>query len=164
MSKGERGRFFSPQSARRLAAHLSFSRTPTLPHLLLALAHSPVKRLFAVLPAVPFLFVLASGLAACNGSDSSSPSAAAQLKVEDPALTRLEDGTRLFTAKIYNPTDQSLNRAQVQVTLLDANNRRVGTMAVEVSNIAARDTTAFRQPVDSREDVSGARVKSVMVL
>ena len=156
-SKGERRRFFSPQSARRLAAHLSFSRTPTLPHL-------PVKRLFAVLPAVPFLFVLASGLAACNGSDSSSPSAAAQLKVEDPALTRLEDGTRLFTAKIYNPTDQSLDRAQVQVTLLDANNRRVGTMAVEVSNIAARDTTAFRQPVDSREDVSGARVKSVMVL
>ena len=119
-----------------------------------------MKRLFAV----PFLFVLASGLAACNGSDSSSPSAAAQLKVEDPALTRLEDGTRLFTAKIYNPTDQSLNRAQVQVTLLDANNRRVGTMAVEVSNIAAQDTTAFRQPVDSREDVSGARVKSVMVL
>ena len=128
-----------------------------------------VKRVFPLLATALFLSVLTGSLAACGDGSSESPGgsgpAAAQLTVADPALTRLEDGTRLFTGKLYNPTDRALSRAQVQVTLLDAHNRRIGSMSVQVRDIAARDTTAFRQPVTgSSKDVSGARVRSITVL
>lgn len=120
-----------------------------------------MKRLFPFLPAV-LLTLSLFGLAACGETDTSR--AAAQLEVSNFEFTRLEQGTRLFTGSVYNPSGQPVRQAQIRVTLLDAQNRQVGSALIDVRNIAARDTTAFRQPLDSDQEVSGARVKSLTVL
>ena len=119
---------------------------------------SPVKRLSLLFT----VLLLIGGLAACGGNEA--PSTAAQLQVEDFAFTRLEDGTRLFTGKVYNPTSQAVEQAQISVTLFDANNRRTGRTGISVSGIAPQDTTTFRQVFDSDQDVSSARVQSLTVL
>lgn len=121
-----------------------------------------VKRFLPLLFCVLLGLFSLGGLAACGETDASR--AASQLQIEDFALTQLEDGTRLFTGKLYNPTDQPVERAQLSVTLFDENNRQIGTTTISIRNIAARDTTSFRQPLDSDKNVSGARAKSITVL
>jgi hypothetical protein len=115
----------------------------------------------ASLLVVGALLLSLGGLAACGGGDSST---GGQLAIEDFQFTRLENGTRLFTGKVYNPTSESVREAQINVSLLDVENRRVGTAMVRVPDIASQDTTTFRQVFDSDQEVSGARVKSLTVM
>lgn len=111
------------------------------------------------------LFLLLFALAGLPACESDTSRAAAQLKVEDFEFTRLEDGTRLFTGKVYNPTDQPMKQVQISVSLLDANNRQIGKTLLNVNDIKANGRTSFRQPLDSdQEGVDGAKVKSLMTM
>ncbi|PSQ99150.1 MAG: hypothetical protein BRD48_04930 [Bacteroidetes bacterium QS_9_68_14] len=109
---------------------------------------------------LPFLLV---GAAACGGSDA-SPSAASQLAVENFAFAQLENGKRVFSGDVYNPTERSVQRAQISISLLDANNRQVGTTTISLPDIAPQDTTSFRQVFRGEQDVRGARVKRLTVM
>lgn len=120
-----------------------------------------MKRSSLLFP-VALLPLVVVGLPACGGSES--PSAGAQLTVEDFAFTRLENGKRVFTGDVYNPSSQPVQQARISVSLLDSNNRRIGTTTIAVSNIAAQDTTSFRKVFGGDQEVSGAKMRSLTVM
>lgn len=87
-----------------------------------------------------------------------------QVKVEDVKYSLLPGGARVVTGTLFNPSDEDVKGAQIQISLFDGNNIKVSTMSVTVQNVAAGERKAFRQPVDSDLDVQGASVRSVLVL
>ena len=119
-------------------------------------------------------------LAACGGDDqatstgTSADSAAvvaqtvppldtSQVQVEDFKYTVLQGDARVLTGQVYNPTDRALTNVQIQVSLFDANNRRVSEMSIAVKDVEAGARRSFRQAVDSDVDVQGAKVRSLLV-
>lgn len=84
--------------------------------------------------------------------------------VEDLTYSLLPSGARIVTGKLYNPSEADLPGAQIQVSLFDASNARVGSVSIPVQAIPAGGRVSFRQPIDSDEDVQAARVRSVIVL
>ena len=84
--------------------------------------------------------------------------------VEDLTYTRLASGARIVTGQLYNPSDVELAGAQIQVSLFDGNNLRIGSIGIPVQNIPPKGRVSFRQPIDSKLDVQAARVRSVIVL
>ena len=105
------------------------------------------------------LILLVLFVAACqSGPAQVSP------VVEDLSYTRLASGARIVTGQLYNPSDVVLAGAQIQVSLFDGNNLRIGSIGIPVQNIPAGGRVTFRQPIDSKLDVQAARVRSVIVL
>ena len=103
--------------------------------------------------------VLLLSISACQ----SGPEQVAPV-VEDLSYTRLASGARIVTGQLYNPSDVELAGAQIQVSLFDGNNLRIGSIGIPVQNIPAGGRVSFRQPIDSKLDVQAARVRSVIVL
>ena len=119
-------------------------------------------------------------LAACGGdvqSDSGDAPPIAQtqsgdggaeadtglVQVEDFQYARLAGDARVLTGEVYNPTDRLIKNVQVQVSLFDANNRRVSEMSIGVKDVPANGRRPFRQAIDSDLDVQGAKVRSLLV-
>lgn len=121
-----------------------------------------MKGFLSLVPVLALAGLLLTGLAACGGSET--PKAGAQLTVEDFAFTQLEDGKRVFTGDVYNPSSQSVQQAQISISLLDANNRQIGTTTIPVSNIAPQDTTSFRKVFGGEQKVNGAKMQSLTVM
>lgn len=84
--------------------------------------------------------------------------------VEDLTYSLLPSGARIVTGQLFNPSDADLPGAQIQVSLFDASNSRVGSVSIPVQAIPAGGRVSFRQPIESDEDVQAARVRSVIVL
>lgn len=98
-----------------------------------------------------------------EGENDQAASDTAKVTVEDFEYSELEDGTRIFTGELYNPTSERIEHAQVQVTLFDEENRRIDEANIEVADIAPGEHKPFRQPLDSDADIQQARVRSVLV-
>lgn len=118
-----------------------------------------------------FLFLLAAG---CGEESPQSPPSAegegdqaaadtAKVTVEDFEYSELEDGTRVFTGELYNPTSEDIGHAQIEVVLLDENNRQIDKVNLEVRDILAGERKSFEEPLDSDVDVQQARVRTVFV-
>lgn len=105
-------------------------------------------------------------LPACGTPDDAAAPATAQTdyRVEDFQYALLPGGARVLTGTFYNPTDEALRNAQIQVSLFDRDNQKVSALTILVRDVPAGGRKAFREPVDSDVDVRGARVRSVMVL
>ncbi len=101
--------------------------------------------------------------AACGGA-ADPQETAERVRVEDLQYTRLESGARILTGELLNVSDEAIPNAQIQISLFDANNRRVGNMIIPLQNIGPGERKRFREPVKSEEDVHGARVRSVLIL
>ena len=86
-----------------------------------------------------------------------------QVQVEDFKYTVLQGDARVLTGQVYNPTDENVKNVQIQVSLFDANNRRVSKMSIAVKDVEPGARRSFRQHVDSDLDVQGAKVVSLMV-
>jgi hypothetical protein len=106
-----------------------------------------------------FAFCLIA-FAAC----SSGPEPADLLHVEEVVYREMPGGARIVTGTLVNDGDAAVPGAQVQLSLFDADNRRVGQMMVVVRDVPPRDSVAFREPVRDREDVRGVRVRNIIVL
>lgn len=102
--------------------------------------------------------------AAQDTTEAAASSDTTEVTVTDFQYTELEDGTRVFTGELYNPTTEHIEHAQIQISLLDAENRRIGEARVELADIAPGTRKPFRQPLDSDKDIRQARVRSVLVL
>lgn len=103
--------------------------------------------------------LLGLGLTAC-GAKQERP----QLQVEGVEYQQRPGGTRILTGTLFNPSEQRVPSAQIQVTLLDVDNQAIGSMIVPVQDIGPGERKPFREPVDRKLDVRGVRVKSVLVL
>jgi len=86
------------------------------------------------------------------------------VKVEDFRYQELPGGTRIVTGVVRNLTDQPIANLQLEIGLYDRHNRLIGTMQVPVQDVPPKGRKRFRQPLDTDQDVQGARVRSVLVL
>lgn len=111
-------------------------------------------------PALLFAaFVLALSISACSSdTDTAVP------VVERLSYTRLQSGARIVSGELFNPSDHPISGAQIQVSLFDGTNARVGSVSIPVQNIPAQGRVTFRHPLDTDADVQAARVRSVIIL
>ena len=86
------------------------------------------------------------------------------LEVEDLKYSLLPGGARIVTGKLYNPREENIRNAQIQISLYDGENRKVSSMSVTIKDVSPGERKSFRQAVDVDQDIRGARVKSVIVL
>ncbi len=57
------------------------------------------------------------------------------VRVFDVELTLLQSGARIVTGKIENGSETDISGLQIQISLFDADNRRVDRMSVTVRNL-----------------------------
>jgi hypothetical protein len=98
-------------------------------------------------------------LTAC-ADEASDP----QLQVEDFQYQMLPGGARIISGKLLNNGETTVSNAQLQVSLFDADNRRVSSMIILVQDVEPGAAKSFREPIDSDLDIRGARVRSVLVM
>jgi hypothetical protein len=99
-------------------------------------------------------------LTACGGAGTDAPN----VQIEAFHFKRLPGGARVLSGTLYNPTPEPVHHAQIQVSLFDADNRRISTMMIVVDEVAPGGRKRFRRTIDSDLDVRGARVRSILVL
>lgn len=121
--------------------------------------------------ALVLLLLLAAGcgedssqsLPSAEGEGDQAAADTAEVSVENFEYSELEDGTRIFTGELYNPTSEDIEHAQIEVVLLDESNRQIDKVNLEVSDIPAGERKSFEEPLDSDVDVQQARVRTVFV-
>ncbi|MEP0545568.1 MAG: FxLYD domain-containing protein [Rhodothermales bacterium] len=88
-------------------------------------------------------------------------------EVEGFRLVREEDGKQVVTGTLFNPTERPISSATVEVALYDQpvepGVEPVETMKLDVRDVAPGERKAFRQTVDTRLRLSGARVRQILV-
>ena len=87
-----------------------------------------------------------------------------RLNVQDLHLRIHPGGARIITGRLVNLSSDPVTVAQIKITLFDADNLPISRMSVVLHNILPGDGVLFREPVDSDEDIRGARVKNILVL
>jgi hypothetical protein len=107
-----------------------------------------------------FLALLFLGACAAPANEAADT----EVQVEDVQYSLLPGGARIVTGTLFNPTDDPINNAQIQISLYDANNVRVSTMSVTIQDVSPGARKSFREPINTDLDVRGASVKSVLVL
>lgn len=103
------------------------------------------------------LLLLGTG---CGGAET----AESPVRIENFRYQALPSGTRILTGIVRNLTDQSIANLQIEIGLYDRYNRLIGTMRVAVQGLSPQGYKRFRQPLDTDQDVQGARVRSILVL
>jgi hypothetical protein len=120
-----------------------------------------VQRRFPLLALAVLL--LASGLVAGCGGEQTPLDA----RVEEFRLVREEDGKQVVTGVLVNPNERPVSSATITVDLYDApveaGVEPVETMRVEVRDVAPGERKTFRQTVDTRLTLSGAKVGRILV-
>ena len=88
-------------------------------------------------------------------------------EVEGFRLVREEDGKQVVIGTLFNPTERPISSATVEVALYDQpvepGVEPVETMRLDVRDVAPGERKAFRQTVDTRLRLSGARVRQILV-
>jgi len=115
------------------------------------------------------LVMLACAVAfiACNDSSSAGNAASNNqaVQVADFRLVETPGGQRQVMGTLQNTGAEKIGGAQIKVSLFDANNVRIETMSVTVSNeIPASGEVQFKKPLTTEVTVQGARVHSVLVM
>jgi ABC-type glycerol-3-phosphate transport system substrate-binding protein len=115
------------------------------------------------------LIVLACTLAFAACGDSSSADSAASgnqdVQVADFRLVETPSGQRQVMGTLQNKGTTAIAGVQIKVSLFDANNVRIETMSVTVSDeIPAAGEMQFKKPLTTEAAVHGARVHSVLVM
>lgn len=93
--------------------------------------------------------------------------AALDAEVEGFRLVREEDGRQVVTGTLVNPSERPISSATVEVALYDQpvepGVEPVETMRLEVRDVGPGARKPFRQTVDTRLRLSGARVRQILV-
>ncbi len=107
------------------------------------------------------ILMIALAVGCSNRTPSDSPRAG--VLVEDFQFHLLPSGARILTGWLYNPTGAEIRHAQIQVSLYDADNRRLSGMIIHVADVSPGGRKKFRAAVDSNLDIRGARVFSILI-
>ncbi|HEX7070051.1 MAG TPA: FxLYD domain-containing protein [Rhodothermales bacterium] len=105
-------------------------------------------------------------LAGCAGGDQPSEIAANEaprVSVEEVQYQELPGGARIVTGEVLNHSDERIAHAQVQLSLYDETNTRVGSMIIAVDDIEPGESERFRSAIRSEEDVRSVKARSVLV-
>lgn len=109
------------------------------------------------------LLVLIAGIAVGCGEEPVPLDA----EIEGFRLVREEDGRQVVTGTLINPTARPISSATVEVALYDQpvepGVEPVETMRLEVRDVPPGERKQFRQTVDTRLRLSGARVRQILV-
>ena len=98
-------------------------------------------------------------LVACGGSGTAGDDVA----VHNFRYERMPNGNRYFTGTLVNKQSARIPIAEIEVALYGANGSRVGTDQIQVEDIPAQDSMAFRSAANIDESVARVRVRSVLV-
>lgn len=112
-----------------------------------------------------FLILMLLGtlsLSACDGD--AREQSVHQLRVDDFRYVQRADGARILRGSLANPTKETLRNVQIEVSLLDADNRRVETARIAVAEVPAEKHTPFRQVIDAEDAVQGVRIRRIRAL
>ena len=109
-----------------------------------------------------FTFALILLLSGCTREPSTTDELK-RVRVKNVAYKEWSGGARILTGELENLTDVLIRVAQVDISLFDANNRRVESMKFEVRDIAPGSSVSFREPVISNLDIRGAKARAVLV-
>lgn len=107
-----------------------------------------------------FLLGLVAGCGGNGGADAESM----PVQVENFRYSRLPTGERLLTGELANLTGETIHNAQIQVSLFDADNRRISSVLIDVHDLAPYGRSPFREAVDGDLRIQRARVQRVIVL
>lgn len=86
------------------------------------------------------------------------------VELEEFEYQSLPTGERYLTGSLRNRSERSIRNAQVQVSLFDSSNRRIGTMSFVVKDVDPGGSKRFREPVNAPTEVKGARVREILIL
>jgi len=97
------------------------------------------------------------------GSQQGTTDEGQRVRVTNVTYQLVQGGARILKGDLENLSQERIAVAQIDVSLFDANNRRVESMMVLVRNIEPGQSVAFREPVRSKLDIRGARARAVFV-
>lgn len=86
-----------------------------------------------------------------------------RVRVQNVSYKHYPSGARILTGDVVNLSLEEISIAQIQISLFDADNRRVDELNVIVRNLAPDTVTSFREPIRSEFDIRGARPKRVFI-
>ena len=108
------------------------------------------------------MLLMGIALAACGAEQS-----ALDANVEEFRLVRDEDGKQVVTGVLVNPNDREIASATIDVDLYDQpvepGVEPIETMKVEVKDVAPGERKLFKETVDTRLRLSGAKVRRILV-
>ncbi|MDX1532493.1 MAG: FxLYD domain-containing protein [Rhodothermales bacterium] len=107
--------------------------------------------LLLVLPVAGLLAGCGEGAAPLNAS------------VEELQLVRRPEGDLVLTGLLVNTSERAIGAAQIEVELFEGGDEPVETMRIEVQDVGPGEEKRFRQVVDTRRPLSGARVGSILL-
>lgn len=111
--------------------------------------------------------VLALFVGGCSGGDSPAGNAAqedtARVKVEEVEYQELPGGARIVTGTVHNASSEPIAHVQIQLSLYDDTNTRVGSMIIPLQGLDPGEHQPFRSAVKSERDVRAVRPRSVLV-
>jgi hypothetical protein len=97
----------------------------------------------------------------CGDSDASRPE---NVEVKDPSLVTVQEtGDRQFSAILVNNGGKRIAIAQVKVTLYGAGGAKIGTTSIDVEDIPANGEKRFSGGLNIDQEVTRARVQSILV-
>lgn len=85
------------------------------------------------------------------------------MHVEDLRYRLLPGGARILTGSLVNDGPSTVDVAQIEVSLFDEDNRRISSMFVVLHEIGPNQSKEFREAVDVKLDVHGARVRGIII-
>jgi hypothetical protein len=116
-----------------------------------------IRRFSALL--VLFLMILPLG---CSSEDGTTDKLQ-RVRVKNVTYREMAGGARILTGELENLSEVRIPVAQIDISLFDANNRRVESMLIEVRDIEPGASVEFREPVRSNLDIRGAKARAVFV-
>lgn len=84
-----------------------------------------------------------------------------QLQVEEFRYVQRPDGARVLRGTLVNPLPEVVRNVQIEVSLLDADNRRVTTALIAVNEVPAEGSAPFRKIINVEPEVQSARIRRI---
>ena len=106
------------------------------------------------------LLVLSGLIVGCGSSTTDSQK---RVKVQNVSYMLHPGGARILTGEVKNLSSEDISIAQVEISLFDADNRKVESLNVVVRDILAGGIVSFREAVNSDFDIRGARARAVFI-
>lgn len=112
----------------------------------------------------PLLLLVLSTIVFSGCGNGAEQERVRQLQVEDFRYVRRPDGARVLRGTLVNPLTMPVQNVQIEVSLLDADNRRVERVLIAVSEVPSEGRTPFRKILNVEAGVQGARIRQIRAM
>ena len=83
-------------------------------------------------------------------------------EVLDFTFKRLPGGAKILSGTLHNPGHRYLRNAVIQISLFNNQNERLETLNITITHVEAGDQKSFREPLQSKEAVTRAKVRRIL--